>query len=418
MDEWIRNFKAGALDMVAATYSHPKNQKELIESTHGRVVRMWRNGESLFAAMEMDDEATDKIDKKFLVSTSVGISPRKDNQGRAIGEVMEHVALTNDAHITRLQPFEEIAAESGTRKVLWLEAQPSGGSAMKIDRTKVASMSMEAMDGMRCGYEMAGDAEGVGVVDEEMKKKWGETYPGKEFPGREKAMEHVRAAAASTPPRALAAEAVQLEAAKKESEALRLQADEQAKRIVSLEATAENAKAMMVRLEAERQEAESASVKSTIESLQRAKFGIPAHAVGPLTMIALEAKRAGGSIKLEADGKTVEKSSYELLLETLKSITVTGLTDNRELGRRGMQPMGGGNEGGEGSAVALETGPAALKERVQVNEWLKSKGRKEIDWSKPTAKDGDILFEAVNALAAEGKIVLEAPKAIGRSAKV
>lgn len=442
MDGWVRNFDAGALDMVPMTYSHPKSPVESIQNTHGKLVRLFRKDGSLWGEMELDGDAADKVRKGFIPSVSVGVAPRKDNKGKPLGEVLEHVALTQDPHLTKLAPFEAIAAEGGgSRTVLWFESAGKAGGESTMDYAKMLEaakkMDFGAMCAARSMMEAAGDATGAGQLDEELKRRFAEKNPNVPYPGHDAALAAMTVAAGSplpptkeavlsapgtapapapkVVPKEATAEAASAEAAKAlEAEKVSLEAKlaETKKANEELRATLANVTAMNEKIELEARKAHESSVRSKVADLQRAKFGLPRWAVEPVTKLLLAAQNVGEKVTLEANGKTEEKSLGDLFLETITGLTKTGMADNRALPAHGKAPLSGpvtgSEEGEEGAELTLEA------QREKVNEYLKGKGRKEIDWAKPTPNDARTFMTAIREMGAAGLIELEARPATVR----
>lgn len=124
MKEWVRNFEGKIVDSVPVPYSHPKDNVELIENNHGIVKKLEiRENKSLWGLLDTDEDASKKIENEQIASVSVSIDPAfLDNQGKNRGEVLRHVALTNDPYITGLAGFQ-LAAEGIKNSVVCFQRE-------------------------------------------------------------------------------------------------------------------------------------------------------------------------------------------------------------------------------------------------------------------------------------------------------
>lgn len=363
MDEWIRNFKAGVLDIVPVTYSHPRDNVELIENAHGRIVELQRRGNSLFGLLELDDEATGKIKLGLIASDSVGVAERYDNQGRRIGEVLEHVALTNDPYVTGLAEFA-IAAEAKGREVILMESFPQSGASGAGDqlpprpqqqqmpftpqsqmkpKANFSALKFSDLMAAHRAFAAMGNDEGAKDAEDEMMRRFGARYPQQQYPGH-----------------TVAGQAFAYENDEKRQEDKKMDGkiDELKAEHVKANAKLVELEARKTALEAEVSELRSRALESDrrelagrIEGWRKAKFGLTPALAEKLEPLIFEARRTKLAFSCERDGKTSQSDVAATLCEALDTLTSHGLVDNRHLGRAVTEPLAGPHSGGESTDI-------------------------------------------------------------------
>ena len=110
MEEWVKNFKNKVLQIVPLPLGH---HPEEAMANAGLVEDLFIRGDALIGRLKVTlDEVAARIGKSIL-AVSVGIDThfKSLTTGEDVGEVLEHVALTNIPHIQGLAPFQAVWAE-------------------------------------------------------------------------------------------------------------------------------------------------------------------------------------------------------------------------------------------------------------------------------------------------------------------
>lgn len=124
MQQWVDNFDKGLLpEGVMITLGHDTWNPM---SAVGVVTKLFIQGESLMARMEfMLSEVAERVNKTIRgISMGLDMEYVDPKTSVAYGEVIYHIALTNDPHIKGMAPFEEVMASRG---ILPLVFQYQGG---------------------------------------------------------------------------------------------------------------------------------------------------------------------------------------------------------------------------------------------------------------------------------------------------
>lgn len=106
LEEWVRAFREAGIK-VFIPLRHSKDPRDNV----GWVEDIFIEGGSLYAVMQITDpEVAEKIRRGSIIHTSLGIEFNfTDDSGRTHKEIIRHIALTLDPHITRQEPFIELS---------------------------------------------------------------------------------------------------------------------------------------------------------------------------------------------------------------------------------------------------------------------------------------------------------------------
>ncbi|MGQ9707108.1 MAG: hypothetical protein ACUVWP_08975 [bacterium] len=108
LEGWVRAFRESGA-MVYIPLRHSKNPKD----NTGWVEDIFIDGDSLYALINITDPVVaEKIKEGSIIHTSLGIEFNfTDDNGRTYPEIIRHIALTLDPHISKQKPFIELSRD-------------------------------------------------------------------------------------------------------------------------------------------------------------------------------------------------------------------------------------------------------------------------------------------------------------------
>ena len=139
MKEWVNNFKNKVVDIVAVPIKHSDNPMD----NTGIIEDLFISGKSLFAKFNITlNEVAEKIGKTIL-GCSVGIEKDYMNTetGENYGEVINHIALTNNPYIPGLGEFEATFSKDGNViNVLYFDNEKNLSQKNEVNKKGDAQM--------------------------------------------------------------------------------------------------------------------------------------------------------------------------------------------------------------------------------------------------------------------------------------
>lgn len=379
MSQWVKNFDGGAMEKVMVTYSHPKDGVELIENAHGFVAKLEirrANGlASLWALIDVDAETANKIKQGLIASVSVGVQERTSNTGKPLGEILQHLALTNDPYITHMDTFK-VAAESATSKVIRLESR-----RVQMDYSK---LSHAQVGHAYAAFKAGGDTQGTDSAGQEMQKRHDSLNPGVAYPGHDQAAANFQAIEAGVGPTVQSKAAAEAEAkAQKlsvELEAVKKSTEAEVKRVNAIEAENIANRTILADMKTKLELAAVAEVKARVEGWENAKYGLPKDAAARVSAIMLASRKTSFECEVKTD-KGEEKMDLAVALSAvLDAVTQTGLVNHtRASSLNPGKALGGPSEGGDEpesfdaqfDAYVSETKAKAFDMSVPMTKWAK-----------------------------------------------
>ena len=141
---WIKNFKDKFVDVVTCPFGH----SDKVMDNAGMIEDLFMQGDSLMAKFNILLEDVAQRIGKTILGNSVAIEPNFiDTQtGENKGEVLVHIALTNQPHIEGLSNFEPVFASKDNIKVenLILLEKEKGGE-IKMEELEKVNKDIEGL---------------------------------------------------------------------------------------------------------------------------------------------------------------------------------------------------------------------------------------------------------------------------------
>lgn len=139
MARWVDNFKRHLMpEGIPVTLGHDMSP----DRTVGWLEALWIEGASLMGRVKILDEAVAQRVGSLIRGVSLGIDMNFINpeSGANEGEVIYHLALTNDPHVKGLEPFEAVLAGRQMEAVVLEYARPKEKEEDHMDQKEETAL--------------------------------------------------------------------------------------------------------------------------------------------------------------------------------------------------------------------------------------------------------------------------------------